>query len=939
MTIKNLSKFSIFFLFFFLFFPIPVIAQSPIQCGLLGEFCCNLAGSEPNSCKENVGLMCQNGRCVADGTTPNPPERTGAVNSNSLTEAFPKIGFPCDDTEDPEFHSLRPYQGAICGDADKASFCSNELKFIESFNVVGMGQGSTACKARGEDGTFDCNPNFTVDPHDLYVELTDSMFPILGNTEQVTNSQGGTEQFDDAQKVNEYVSWYLSGVNNKAEYGENTDKKVVDFSGPVQKLLPKLIQEAERIQTISNVKNTDTYFDEEEQKDVVGQPLNHDQIVVCGEEEGLGLLGDLLGIGTTKAIPCYDNDKYRLSDWNKDLSIFNGILNRVGTDIWNKRTPPLPWDDGTAEAGQEKIPFESQEKYMKAYNEWKGNACATIPLVDINVCIENPFVPNKWAELYQYIPLANTTDKGGVQRIVGVQFQESAGTVISGQFYDGPNQKSAPLSFAHTQEIKELSELLNSTYSPQGYESEKQSETTEKLKYDLNSGSGFACTAVNVRTNPGDNLFPGDRAEKDTREMIIPGITYHLDSVKCVEKVGTGIKCNDSTNSQRCIPRKPGVCCPDGSSLTCNAEVAIVIKTILRAPNLDDIFATTTADSGSTFRKIFPKVEEGAPVSCIADIPGVSGVTYTDAGSKSPNGGDVELSVKNYPEDGGGSGSELTFPHVGSIYEYFLNGIQTALRPKGYGEPLVNGDCKNNLKCGELPELPQAKGSCNLGGTSSRVGDIPQNLKDIVSAASETYKVPPNLILGVLFGEGVFNRSDKNEQYSKYDWTDENVIAWGSCEPLPNCTGPSTSLVSFVTDSNWNKVASKVAGDLKKLDPNKVNPDPCNLVDVIYVIAWDLHDSGDGGMDFQCFGLDLKSTIPSSCSWNDNQIISAIKVFENGYDRACFTKENSCATGGGNAARCGVGGGVNPDRCETITNRYSSQPSHMGCVFDVSKGK
>lgn len=909
MVIKKFYIF-LFFLISFLFFPVKINAQEGCDPVASNQTTCE--DPFPIACKQqmpnagNIKRWCCDTQDSCDLTKDATQEQISTTLVSNDVEAYPKIGFPCDDTENPEFHSLRPYQGAICGDANKASFCSNELKFIESFDLANR------CRQyrKNVEGQFDCPVSFPVNPHNLYVELTNSMFPILGNTEQVTNSQGGTEQFDDAQKVNEYVSWYLSGVNNKAEYGENTDKRTVDFSGPVQKLLPKLIQEAERIQTISNVNGTDTYFDEASQEDVVDQPLNHNQIVVCEKDN--------------KAVPCPEGKELRLDDWGEGkLSTLNTLLNIVpGVDKWNNRYPPLPWQ------------FDKQIDYQKAYGEWQGKVCVILPLFGLQ-CLDPKIgdlidiVPNKWSDLYQYIPLANTTDKGGVQRIVGVQFQESNGTAISGQDYDGDNLKSAPLSFAHTQEVKELSEALNTTYLPQGYESEKQSETTEKLKYDLNSGSGMACSAVNVRTNPGDNLFPGDRAVGDTKEMIIPGITYNIDSVKCVE-TAPEFGCKGPNNS---------ICKLWPGNLTCNAEVAIVVKTIIRVPNMEEIFSNTTADSGSTFRKIFPKVEEGAPVSCIADIPGVSAVTYNADESKDPNGGDVELSVTNYPKDGGGSGSELTFPHVGSIYEYFLNGIQTALRPKGYGEPLVNGDCKNNLKCGELPELPQAKGSCNLGGTSSRVGDIPQNLKDIVSAASETYKVPPNLILGVLFGEGVFNRSDKNEQYSKYDWTEENVIAWGSCEPLPNCTGPSTSLVSFVTDSNWNKVASKVAGDLKKLDPNKVNPDPCNLVDVIYVIAWDLHDSGDGGMDFQCFGLDLKSTIPSSCSWNDNQIISAIKVFENGYDRACFTKENSCATGGGNAARCGVGGGVNPDRCETITNRYSSQPSHMGCVFDVSKGK
>jgi hypothetical protein len=881
MTIKNLSKFLTLFLFFFLFFPRPIIAQSPIQCGLLGEFCCNLAGSEPNSCKENAGLMCQNGRCVSNGTTPNPLERTGAVNSNSLTEAYPKIGFPCDDTNkpDPDFHSLRPYQGAICGDADKASFCSNELKFIESFNVVGMGQGSTACKARGEDGTFDCNPNFTVDPHDLYVELTDSMFPILGNTEQVTNSQGGTEQFDDAQKVNEYVSWYLSGVNNKAEYGENTDKKVVDFSGPVQKLLPKLIQEAERIQTISNVKNTDTYFDEEEQKDVVGQPLNHDQIVVCEDNN--------------KAVPCPDGKELRLNDWGEGkLSTLNTVLNVIpGVDKWNNRFPPLPWQ------------FEKQIDYQKAYGEWQGKVCVILPLLGLQ-CLDPKIgdvidiIPNKWSDLYQYIPLANTTDKGGVQRIVGVQFQESAGTVISGQLYDGPNQKSAPLSFAHTQEVKELSELLNSTYSPQGYESEKQSETTEKLKSDGLSGSGFACTAVNVRTNPGDNLFPGDRAEKDTREMIIPGITYHLDSVKCVEKVGTGIKCNDSTNSQRCIPRKPGVCCPDGSSLTCNAEVAIVIKTILRAPNLDNIFATTTADSGSTFRKIFPKVEEGAPVSCIADIPGVSAVTYNADESDTPRGkgraGTSEFKVTNYPIDGGGSGSELTFPHVGSIYEYFLKGIQTALRPKGYGEPLVNGICKPTVaECGEWESKLEKNSGGDCGVCTSELGTL---AKQILATAGKTYNVPAANIWAAMKHEGA-----DGYQGTTYDFkSDDNIRKWSNSiecggEPMPACDDsneltqpPFGFLAKWFYLGDGDNALWKAVQEIDPSRNSKEQVSRCNFLDAAFAAAKSLNQaSSNVAAGLSCGSYSGFNTIgPGTCSsafWTDSKVAQS----HNGYAGFC----------------------------------------------------
>ncbi|MEK7472475.1 MAG: hypothetical protein AAB625_00370 [Patescibacteria group bacterium] len=596
-------------------------------------------------------------------------------------EAFPRVGFPCNDVKDPEFHSLRPYQAAACGDANKALFCSNELKFIESFDLTSQ------CDLGKNTSDFWCKPkDGYIDPHNLYVELTDSMFPILGNTEQVKNYDKKNDEFSDAQKVNEYASWYLSGVNNRAEYEENTDSRVVNFSGPIQKLLPSVIQDAQRISTIASASAITNYVDEE-----VGdttEPQNHNQIVVCGDSN-FGWFGGLLNIGKITPVPCYGGDeKFRLIDksigivgdqgwYGGDLSDFNGLFNRIGTDIWNKRTPPLPWADKNGD------PFESQQAYQKAYNEWRGDSCAKIPFVDLLLCIDNPFVPNKWADLYQYIPLSNTTDKKGAERILDVQFKPSIGTtVISGEKYDEANQKNAPLYFAHTEEVKESSELLNKTYLPQGYKSEKVPETTETLP----KVNGLDCSAVNVRTNKGDNLFPGDRSPGDTKEMVIPKVTYNIDQVLC--------KVTKTTIWVPNLPPKKGGSWETTYSHHCNAEVTIVVPTDVKVPNADEIFSTTVADSGSTFRKIFPKVEEGAPVSCIADIPTVTGVTYNAEESETPRGGSLEFGVKKIPEDGGGDKPELTFPHIGSVYEYFLKGIQTALRPKGYGEPIADGNCK-----------------------------------------------------------------------------------------------------------------------------------------------------------------------------------------------------------------------------------------------------
>jgi hypothetical protein len=510
-----------------------------------------------------------------------------------------------------------------------------------------------------------------------------------------------------------------------------------------------------------------------------------------------------------------------------------------------------------------------------------------------------------WANLFTYVPLANTVDKKGVEYIVTINFIPSGQTQISGEDYG--ETKNAPLYFAHTQEDKELSEFLNSSYTPKDFSSVPLPETTEKN----------VCSAINVRSNPGDNLFPGT-----PHGFEIPDVTYKITQVECTETIEE--VCNDIGGVE---------ICRTVHQLTCPAEVVIEIPTNTKTPWAEDIWKTTVADSGSTFRKIFPKVETGAPVTCIADIPTVTNVDYDATKSEKPPGGDLTFKVGRKPEDAAGDTPQLTFPHIGSIYEYFLKGIQTALRPQGYGEPITDGVYCNNLNCGELPELPKSSGSCSLGGISSSVGNIPQSLKDIIEAAAQTYQVPPNLILGIMYGEGLFDGGNAK------DWTDENVKNWATCQPVPGCSTSGDDGFMGFFDSDWQNVIPNIEDDLKELDPNRETPSQCNLLDAIYGTAWNLHDSADGGNGVPnfpqtCFAIPLSGSVPSSCSWNDSQYAAAIKISENGYDNGCFTAKDSCLTGGGNAALCTSG----TDSCETINNRYPGQLSHFGCVWDVAHG-
>ena len=506
----------------------------------------------------------------------------------------------CNQKDDPEFHSLRPYPGKPCSDSSKALFCSNDLIFTESFDVNKFP--SCIDQAPDDSGDFVCTPSIgdgKIAPHSLIVYLDDSEFPILGNTEtgNVRNSQSNDEKFDDAIKTNEYVSWYLNGVTYRAEYGEtnNTDEILVNFSGPLKKLLPDFVQTIQRLITKNSIGKT-----------------NDNQIVVC--------------LQNGKPSPCYKGNGsssqgqlYRISDWS------------------------------------------------------------TLRLLD----------------LFSYVPLSPTVDKKGEEIVKSIEYIPSSGTDIKDQKpTDASGTKPAPLYFAHTQETKDLIDLLNKTFTPMDCKTVSGNlKCTPLVGIELpDSTEQIECSTVNVRTNPGDNLFPNGPTQ-----FKIPNVTYTITKIPCHVDVTKEYVCNTNKLPHQC-PGDLGTCCWKilEKDVTCNAEVVITVKTDSTTPWADEIFSSAVADSGSTFRKMFPKVEPGAPVTCIADIPSVSSVTYDASKSQKPEGGTLKFDVRN-PTTGAIGGPQLTFPHIGSIYEYFLKGIQTAIRPKGYGEPITSGDLCSNI--------------------------------------------------------------------------------------------------------------------------------------------------------------------------------------------------------------------------------------------------
>jgi hypothetical protein len=568
-------------------------AQSPIQCGYNGEPCCNLAGSDPDSCRS--GLTCENGTCVPSDPNFIPPGRGQAEPGE-------------------EYHSLRPYPGDPYNQSvsDTALFCGNQLVLQDTV------RGNTSNCVFVEDGKLECTVTRT---KEIAIDLSEADLPILGNTEDVVNSESQTSDLDSAEKVTGYVSWYLSGVPNKAELPafdpENPEdvSDLVNFSGPLNKLIPKEIQQRERIATIDEVNES-----------------RHNQIIGCVNAAG----------GITE---CYPDRagvrKVRLSDWEDHL-------------------PPLE-----SEIGDE---FKDFKDYWIAYKRWRGQSCLRLPIIDAIVCANNPLKPDYWGNLWANIPLSSTEDRTGTveTETIGVQ-PASEGVEVSDVVFS--NQSPAELYFAHTEEDAELASLLQKTYVAGG-----QSQTGGVSGI---SPSEFgSCDLTNVRTNPGDDLYASE---------ISGSLTYTAKFI-----------CDAETEDcyEDCVAGGGplGICgllpvCGEAEvvpSSSCTKTVNVGLSLQTNTPRADEIWKRTVAGSASIFKRIFPKIGLGGPILGILDIPAATKVSYTSRDGTAVLAGSPQ-------NQRSGEGAELYFPHFGGVSEYFLKGIQTALRPKGFGQPILSG--------------------------------------------------------------------------------------------------------------------------------------------------------------------------------------------------------------------------------------------------------
>jgi len=650
--------------------------------------------------------------------------------------------FPCDlyapessEWDDLEFHSLRPYQVSPClyDATDLAMYCGSSfvlsdtivvestydnppvsasytyegnpiepVEIEDSFGLpacnqfvngvcirrVGgcnpeggceLGLGCVENCINNGDGTQTCT--FEIDrTRDVSIDLSEAEFPIMGNTDYVVNSevQPEPEPLDayDPTKVNEYVSWYLNGVIGRAEYPaldtENPEdvKKIVDFSGPIKKFLSFDSQITERANEVER-------GDEGVER--------HDQVVGCDD-------------GSGNPVECYPQSG-------------GGVLRRL-TD-WLDTLPPVRTD------------FETFGEYWDAYSDWRNAS------------------PGFIGNLFSYIPFSSTEDRRGIYEAIisSIQPAQENVRIISASLTQVP----ADLFFAHIDETAELADTLQKTFAFLGAE-------LNGPPSNISDSPNPYCDLVQVRSNPGDDLFATEllvhvnyTAQVDC-DFLVPYLEsnpaegvpvgnlctslvgqscqtvssgdyceVNYGQVDCLDGQICGSNCAPLPGPGDCGVYAPGYSCVPASwscdftfdagfsicpssyqcgmgcsspgpqtpnlSQSCSATINVNLGTLTQTPRADELWSRFVSGPAGIFRRVFPKIETDAPVEALWDIPASTTVTYT------PDAGVTYVGIPGSPR----TEPELYFPHIGSIHEYFLKCIQTALRPQGFGEPCLSG--------------------------------------------------------------------------------------------------------------------------------------------------------------------------------------------------------------------------------------------------------
>ncbi len=715
-------------------------------------------------------------------------------------------------------------------------------------------------------------------------------------------------------------------------YSENTPGpgNVVNYSGPLKKLLPFSIQNIERTQEAESGHESNTN----------DAGTRHDQVVSC-DYELVSLTLPVLGDITIGGLPakCYGNEFFGIpTSW---------LVRQKRLADYNEHAPPI---EDTDEYLGENFNF-----WLVDYKTWRGNVCASFPIhfslfgkefdFVFYLCVDNPFRTNIFGNMFSYIPFSSTEDRLGTISISDDYLSAYSSSPDVKILYSEITSSTPAYTFVpHMEESNELGSLLQKTYSY------KDADLTEIISNGYQENASY-CDYFYTRTNPGDDLFSGDAlatvnfiaeitcdffnwGNGTLCLQVAHGICYPAtdpdrylyaersfgqydcdDGYLCVQgpdeldgAQDKDIACRASAGNvlADCFPENfifndlpcsetdvgvvPNVC---GDNFACSLEecvryneeepaqycsqpVMAGLEIDTDTPLLKKVWARLVAGTSGVVRKMFPRpetVENGFPD--IIDMPASTNANYSSQNG-SVYSGDPSSRTS-------GTGAQIYFPHLGGIKEYFLSGIQTLLRPKGFGKDIAfsTETPSEPFDCDWLQdELSNVDTSspCGICNADSYLGPLAQS---ILTAAGKAYNVPAAAIFATMLNEG----GGWDEYVGQY--TDDNVCNWsapiGWEEPgvMPSCdntviaTQPPFGWIRtwfYLGEgeySAWNAVEALIPNKDTKPEVNR-----CNFLDAAFATAKQLNIGASYcpvNLEPSCYCVfDVSNTSrPTSCNWDE----------------------------------------------------------------------
>ncbi len=641
---------------------------------------------------EDLALFCGNDLIITDPIAIEKnffPYWTGwtyTFEGSSIEPTYPQIAFiePCVVCQDGRCEGRIPGPMPVCD--RNLNMCTIPLS--------GPAEECIGNCIDNQDGTETCYFNM-LRVRDIAIDLQGAFLPMMGFTEpsigsgsrpnRVVNSVAQSETMSDAQKVNEYVSWYINGVIGRAEYDPpdpDTDegrRKIIDFSGPLRKLFAFDSQDEIR----------------EDQENAAGV-TRHDQVTVCT---------NLLGLPTE----CYPQ--------------------RPG--VTERRVTSTP---GTH---SEYIPFSSTEDRMgiAGFGTYsiQPPLSSTFSILWSSITNQEPAVlyfahmqeGSELAELFQSIFAYEGAD---------LDSDPEPAVVSTSEFCDLRAIRSNPGDNLFAGE-------MSATVS---YEAQVECEFAipdedipGNLCRRLNEEVGITADCVPVpsplrslycETNFG--VFDCQYSDPPPSPSQFCGVNcvVLVDDSGCQVPIGPNPGCVPQNwvatglSLSGCSEQIPGGCDPSPEFKcvedaifgctpppdeqpnlvqTCPNNVLISFKVSTETPLAEDVWKRLVANPVSVFRRIFPEIEdeEGRPIRRLWDLPVATSAIYEGEGVQV-----VGNPVFGRPANQG----ELYFPHIGGVHEYFLKCIQKTLRPEGFGEGCISGPEPLVLPGGDCPAVPDS---------------------------------------------------------------------------------------------------------------------------------------------------------------------------------------------------------------------------------------